>query len=102
MAYTISDFNDARTLRTLYKKVVPSLEKVARYEFGAICGGVDVNGADICEIRDKAEMLKKFLCSYVDGLAELHGTHSAEFYGDASAQRELHQEHNAKKLIVGN
>lgn len=90
MPYSISDFNDGQTWRVLYEKVAPGLEEAARREFEAICGGAEVGACDIKEIRVQAELLKKFLCSYVDGLAELHGTHGAKFYGDASARKELH------------
>lgn len=89
MGYSESDFAGPNTAERLYEKVKPALNEVMEEEFDTVLGGVDVRAEDIQEVRKQAEILKQFLCSYVDGVAAMYCIHGAGFYGDESAREEL-------------
>lgn len=86
----ISDFGNSETLRVLEKKATPAIRKAAEMEFGAIISLSDIDSDDIWEMLKQAELIKAFLCSYVDGLAAQYCVHGAEFYGDQSAKAALY------------
>lgn len=89
MGYSESDFAGPNTAELLYEKVKPALNEAMEDEFSTVLGGVDVTAEDIREVWKQAELLKRFLCSYIDGVAAMYCIHGAGFYGDESAREEL-------------
>jgi hypothetical protein len=87
--YSAVDFAGPNTLELMYEKVNPALNEVMEEEFDTVLGGVDVRAEDIREVRKQAEILKRFLCSYIDGAAAMYCIHGAWFYGDESARNEV-------------
>lgn len=89
MGYSESDFAGPNTAELLYEKVKPALNEIMAGEFFTVLGGVDVTAEDIREVRQQADILKRFLCSYIDGAAAMYCIHGAGFYGDESARNEV-------------
>lgn len=89
MSYDVTDFSWPGTLSALYEKVVPELGRVIQVEMETILGCVDVTSRDIQEAMQSAEVIKTFLCSYVEGAAAMICIHQAGFYGDESAKEEI-------------
>lgn len=87
--YSAVDFAGPDTVELMYEKVNPVLNEVMEGEFSTVLGGVDVTAEDIREVREQAEILKRFLCSYIDGVAAMYCIHGAWFYGDESARNEV-------------
>lgn len=87
--YSAFDFAGPNTFELLYEKVNPALNEVMEGEFFTVLGGVDVTAEDIREVRQQADILKRFLCSYIDGAAAMYCIHGAWFYGDESARNEV-------------
>lgn len=80
----VSSFATSETWEVLEQEVLPLLEKVARIEFRTIIGCCEIDEADVKEIAEQAEIIKKYLCSYMDGLVVLHCIQSIEFSQDES------------------
>ncbi len=85
----LDDLACIETWPILQNKVLPGLEEAARKEFTCICGPGDIGRQEIREIRARTKDLKAFVCSYLDGLCELHCIHNAVLYGDRSAKKEV-------------
>lgn len=88
--YSSADFMDGLTWKYMKEKVFRCLDKVARQEFNCILGEGDVNADDLQEIETQADVIKKCLCAYVDGLAAHYQIYGARFFGDASAEKEFY------------
>lgn len=93
---TAGSFENYETWNTLSTKVARALYETAGIEFSTILGGADVERDEIRDIRRQAEVIKSFVCAYVDGLAELYCVFGCRFSGDASAQKELDAEFGGK------
>lgn len=85
-----ADFVNGQTWEIIKTRVFPWLEEIARQEFGCILGDCDVKDEDLQEIEAQTELIKRCLCSYIDGLSAQYQIYGAKFFGDVSLEKEVY------------